>query len=644
MRVACISVAFALPPFAATIFAETGDQVTPRVLGTLALAVLFAFIARLSYRRNEVPAFENAVTLRVGLLLLCSSIGFSQEEPLVFKVDTRLQSIAVQLTDRDGNYVQGLKASDFTLLENGKPQKVAFFGAEDQPVSLAVLIDSSFSMNVSGKLDQARRFLAPLIRGHHPEDEIFLLPFDDKVGKFETLTPEQRLQPPVIRAGGLGSGGTALYDALASVLCRMRGAQNIQQGVVVITDGADQHSRLKLEEVIELTRSSSVQVFAIGLYSQAEQEIYRERGKPVILANGREIDNPIVAFERLAKESGAESFFPSSDGDFQQALDRISAFMEVQYTLAYYPESEAGLRKIEVKVNRRGAKVSARRTVGSETAGKAARLTAGCEVSAEEHPYPWEPRMSLSSSNTKCYHEDFSDPRSGWPNRRTRETRPSEASSTTSNPLSNPLGINRPTTGDTRTTSQYVAGGYEISRSYSGRAMRNENSDVVIAAYGPVWSNFRASVLIESDWGRSARNAGFSDSAGVIFGLAVDGHYAFLLGVGREFAQDPSATAAGAGRDIIAYALVKRYWSSPALAIVPWTVIPPNSPAGRSLDPTAKAHKLSIESNRGQITLLVDGFQVERVEDSTFEEGYVGVGLLGKGRAVVQDLLVEELP
>jgi hypothetical protein len=150
-----------------------------------------------------------SATSRASLLFLCSSIGFAQEEPLVFRVDTRLQSIAVQLTDRDGNYVQGLSASDFTLLENGKPQRIAFFGAEHQPVSLAVLIDSSLSMDAGGKLDQARAFLAPLIRGHLPEDEIFLLPFDDKVGKLASLTPEQRLQPLVIRANSPGSGGTA---------------------------------------------------------------------------------------------------------------------------------------------------------------------------------------------------------------------------------------------------------------------------------------------------------------------------------------------------------------------------------------------------------------------------------------------------
>jgi len=605
----------------------------------------FAFLFRLSRRRNDLPPSGNAATLRVSLLLLCSSVGFAQEEPLVFSVDTRLQSIAVQVTDRDGSYMQGLSASDFTLLENGKPQTVAFFGAERQPASLAVLIDSSFSMNVSGKLDQARRFLAPLIRGHHPEDEVFLLPFDDKVGTFATLAPEQRLEPPVIRAGSLGWGGTALYDALASVLCRMRGAQNIQQVVVVITDGADQHSRLKLEELIDLTRSSNAQVFTIGLYSQAELAIYRQRDKPVILVNGHEIDNPVGVFERLATESGAESFFPSSERDFQEALDRISAFMEAQYTLAYYPENVAGLRKIEVKVDRRGANVSARRAVGSETAGEAIRLTTGCEVSAEEHPYAWELRMTSSSSGAKIYREDFSDPRSGWPNREIRESRPTDPNNASlSGPLNNLAVGDTGMTGSTRTRSRYIRGGYEIARTYSREALRDETSDIVIAAYGPMWRNFRASASIESEWGRSTRSRRFSDSAGMVFGVSPEGHYAFLLGVGEGFVPDRDARAGGAGRDTVAYALVRRRWNGPATAVVPWTALPPASSTGPAVNAAARTHRLSVESNRGQIILRIDELEVKRVEDTTFAEGYVGFGLFGAGRAVAQDLRVEEIP
>jgi VWFA-related protein len=307
----------------------------------------------------------------------------------VFKVETNLQTIAVRVTDKQGNDVDELSAEDFTLLENGQHQKIAFFGVDYEPLSLTILIDSSSSMESGGKLNRARTVLGPLIRGNHPEDEVSLLPFTDEVGRIQPLTSEQRLDPPRTKVA-MRAGGTALYDALASALCHMKSARHPRQAIVAITDGADQHSRLRLEQLIELARSSNPQIFMIGFYDRSEYEIYRQRSKTVTLVSGREIDNPLIAFRRLAEESGAESFFPTSDRDLKLVLDRISAIIQAQYTLAYYPSSVARVREIKVKVKRRGVNVGARSHVGSDTGDGAFRFMASCEVSANDHPYPWE--------------------------------------------------------------------------------------------------------------------------------------------------------------------------------------------------------------------------------------------------------------
>jgi hypothetical protein len=127
----------------------------------------------------------------------------------------------------------------------------------------------------------------------------------------------------------------------------------------------------------------------------------------------------------------------------------------------------------------------------------------------------------------------------------------------------------------------------------------------------------------------------FHDSAvGMVFNVSAEGYYAFLLTVGElHFLHQKS-------RKTVAYTLIKRNWTRTPVEIVPWAVIPGNS----SVSPSAKAHKLSVEYNRGQITLLVDDLEVERVKDTTFDGGYVGFGVFGKGRATVRDLLVEGLP
>jgi hypothetical protein len=118
-----------------------------------------------------------------------------------------------------------------------------------------------------------------------------------------------------------------LPKTIASALCHLEAAKKRRQAIVVITDGADQHSRLKLEELIRLVQSSKALLFMVGFYSPQEYEIYKQSEKTLTLVTGREIDNPIVVFERLAKESGAESFFPTSKKGLEQALQEISSIL-----------------------------------------------------------------------------------------------------------------------------------------------------------------------------------------------------------------------------------------------------------------------------------------------------------------------------
>jgi hypothetical protein len=102
----------------------------------------------------------NAAALVLVLPLLAR--GQAAPEP-VFHSTRTLQSVPVRVVDGSGRDVDGLTASDFTLLENGRAQKLAFFGAERMPVSLAVLLDTSRSMDLGGKLKRAQALLAPLV-------------------------------------------------------------------------------------------------------------------------------------------------------------------------------------------------------------------------------------------------------------------------------------------------------------------------------------------------------------------------------------------------------------------------------------------------------------------------------------------------
>jgi Ca-activated chloride channel homolog len=528
------------------------------------------------------------------ILLVLAPLAISQDGP-TFTAEADLQSIAVEVTDHHDRAIRGLTAADFTLLEDGRPQKISFFGAEEQPISLAVLIDSSSSMRLGNKLERVREILPPLMRGNLPGDEIYFAQFTDHVFPVQLLTGEERLHPPIREVES--RGGTAFYDAVATTLCTMHRARNQRQAVVVITDGADQHSRLSLNELIRAAQASRPQIFMIGIFDDREANIFRSSGKVVTLVNSNDIDNPFKAFDRISKETGGEAFFPANERDLGRALTRILGILRAQYTLAYHTAHPNTFRRIQVKVNRSGATVSARRAVGAEAGdGKTVHLSPTiCEISASEHPFGWEPRVTKTPDGQTTYRDDFSNPRSGWPIHE---------------------GL------------RYAANAYELSvpppaRSVisAGRGMTARVEERIgsgdageIAAYGPWFTDFRASVKIEP------RGDG---DGGLIFRANDRGYYLLLIQKGQGL-----------------YKLVRKFWDRPAEeSIVPWTPYRPNlgeMPGGANPWITA-----AVECVGERIKVTIDGIPADGVTDGTFADGQIGMAFFGGGRALFRNLQVD---
>jgi Ca-activated chloride channel homolog len=539
---------------------------------------------------------------------------FSQTEPSPIRVNVDLVSVAVRVTDKQGHDVQGLTAEDFTLTEEGQKQKIAFFDSQKDPIALTIVLDSSSSMKLAGKMDVAQDMLDRIVSASRPEDEVSLLQFADHLVGYRHITSEQR-QLSITTGIAPSTGGTALYDAIASALCRLEAGTSLRQAVVVITDGADQHSRLRLEELMPLVQSSKTQLFMIGLYinNQPEYEIYKQREKSVTLVTGRKIDNPVVVFERLAKESGAESFFPTSKKGLEQALQEISSILRAQYTLAYYPASNVKkYRPIQVKVRRAGVTVRARHAVSSPSGtGEGVQFEGTtCEVSAQRHPFPYELRLTQKGENL-LYQEDFSDPRSGWPN---------------------------------RPGSRYTATGYELS--FEDETHRDNQvlvnsgplGTAVLAAYGLWWNDFRASVEVDPGWAKlpapihslqtKSDDVLYASSAGLAFRVNDAGYYAFLL----------NTTSQAYEEDELSFKLVRNaYWSTSEVQLVPWTRL-----AAKQIQQKSRAGiKLSVECIGAQIILFVEDEEVARVRDAGYRSGYLGLVSFGDRRVLFRDLLVE---
>src|SRR5262249_19477989 len=279
------------------------------------------------------------------------------------RVDVNLVTIGVRVSDRKHREVAGLRQDDFSILEDGKQRKIAVFASELQPVSVLVLLDRSYSMGESGKLDQAKLALKQLFENSHQDNEYGLMVFDDQsIPVLEFSSGRQQIEAAVSKVRSYRAG-SAVYDSIVAALDRFNRARYPRQVLLVITDGADQHSRLKLEDVLTGVQSSQAQVYLVGFLDPKEDTIFRESGKTVTLVSGQEVDNPRYSFKRLAEESGAERYFPESGEQLANVVSTISDDLRTQYTLGYYlsPSDRGGqYRHIEVRVRTKGLQLRSR--------------------------------------------------------------------------------------------------------------------------------------------------------------------------------------------------------------------------------------------------------------------------------------------
>jgi Ca-activated chloride channel homolog len=252
------------------------------------------------------------------------------------RVDVNLVTVGVYVMDRKNRAIQGLTTTDFSIYEDEKLQKSSFFSASQQPVSLALLVDRNGRMGSTGKFEEAKKAVLTLVEASHPDTEISYLPYHHQaVPVIGPVTDRERVKA-AIGASMSENAGTSLYDPIIEALDHLSKANLPRQVLVVISERADQHSRHKLEELIQAVQASLAQIYLIGYFDSEEDQVFQSSGKTVRLLTGKEVDNPRYVFKRLAEESGAECFFVNSSADLSGAIGTIAQELRQQYTLAYH--------------------------------------------------------------------------------------------------------------------------------------------------------------------------------------------------------------------------------------------------------------------------------------------------------------------
>ena len=243
------------------------------------------------------------------------------------RVDTNLVLIPVTVTDPMNRFVTGLEKENFRLFEDKKEQTITAFSDEDAPLSVGVIFDCSGSMG--HKLEKSRLAVAQFFKTANPEDEFFLVQFNDTANLVQPFT--QNLEEIQNRLTFTNSKGrTALLDAVYLGLHEMKAhAKNPRKALLIISDGGDNNSRYSETEVRNLVREADVQIYAIGIY-----ETGTARGRTPEESNG-----PALLTE-IAEQTGGRQYEVDNLNELPDVASKIGIELRNQYVLGYSPQNQ----------------------------------------------------------------------------------------------------------------------------------------------------------------------------------------------------------------------------------------------------------------------------------------------------------------
>jgi VWFA-related protein len=261
------------------------------------------------------------IGLAAGAQSAVAAAGKGQDpEPYKIFVDVDLVVLHPTVLDRKGVFVSDLRERDFEVYENGVRQSIRLFRHEDIPVTVGLVVDHSSSMlpKLGDVVEAARTF----VRSSNREDRMFVVNFNEHVtmglpgAQGFTNRPDE-LEAAILHAPA--SGQTALYDAVAAALERLRTSVQDKKVLIVISDGGDNASGHTLSEVLKMAGQSSALVYAIGIFDPDDAD-----------------RNPDV-LGRLARATGGEAFFPGQLNEVVAICERIARDIRNQYTIGYAP-------------------------------------------------------------------------------------------------------------------------------------------------------------------------------------------------------------------------------------------------------------------------------------------------------------------
>ncbi len=272
-----------------------------------------------------------------------------QPQAAPIRVQVNLENVLFTVVNKKKQLVPDLGKSDFTVYEDGKPQKILFFNRENNlPLRIGVLIDTSNSIRMRLHFEQqaADDFLDDIVRPD--KDKAFVVGFDNEPVMVQDYTDDVDKLAQGINSLEAG-GGTGLYDAIYFA-CKQKmifaptPQPYLRRVLIVISDGQDNFSTHSRDEALAMAQKAEAIIYAISTNWTGQGA----RGDKVL--------------KFLSSQTGGRAYFPFKASDLAVDFKRIAHELRSQYSLAYAIPSKNGgtFRRVTIKTREKGLKVLAK--------------------------------------------------------------------------------------------------------------------------------------------------------------------------------------------------------------------------------------------------------------------------------------------
>lgn len=267
----------------------------------------------------------------------------------VIRTNTDLVVLNVTVTDKAGQYIKGLKATDFKIYEDGvevSAEMMRGFSVQESPYAAVVLLDSSGSMEARFSL--ARSAAIRFLDGLRPEDVAAVYRFDSKVERVQEFSGGRDLAPIAyaIRAKGM----TTLNDAIVEASKTLAERPEVRKAIIVLSDGMDTYSKSTSDKAVESALAVGASIFAVDMSS--------------LEVGGSATRPSATSLKGFADKTGGRFIATPGGPALRDAFTGIADELGHQYTISYHPlnnKRDGKWRNLEVKVKREAVEVRTRK-------------------------------------------------------------------------------------------------------------------------------------------------------------------------------------------------------------------------------------------------------------------------------------------